>query len=56
MTHRSRNRLAEHGPHGWVETSRTHVMRRNMRLMECPCGWLGWVDVDAIDSAGRPVG
>ncbi len=41
---RARARLKEHGPHGWApEASKLTAIDERLRLMRCPCGYLGWV-------------
>lgn len=41
---RAQNRKREHAFHGWTQIEQC----RHIVLMECPCGWLGWMPVDSI--------
>lgn len=36
---RARNRTREHSDHGWKITQELETVN----LMECPCGWVGWM-------------
>ena len=44
MDQRTKNRFAEHGPHGLVNTNRTSPLQPGRQLWRCPCSWLGWLD------------
>ncbi len=32
-----------HEPHGWASTVTTTMLVNPRHLMECPCGWFGWI-------------
>lgn len=42
---RTKNRLREHRDHDWVEIRRC----LHIALMDCPCGWTGWLPCESID-------
>lgn len=39
---RVKNRIREHTPHGWVQVDQ----QDGFLLMDCPCGWIGWITAD----------
>lgn len=41
---RTKNRCREHADHGWHQIGRWDIIV----LMECPCGWVGWLPAAAI--------
>lgn len=51
MDRRSQNRKSEHSSHGWADTGKTSELQPGRVLMECPCGWLGWVDEGVREDA-----
>lgn len=51
MTHRTRNRIAEHAPHGWYRSAQSAAVIAGMVLCECPCGWLGWIEANKAPRA-----
>lgn len=45
---RTRNRLREHKDHGWtaigeIDRNIPGLPEGKKILLECPCGWLGWI-------------
>jgi hypothetical protein len=44
-TQRTKNRVREHAGHGWTQIGRC----RSIILMECPCGWLGWLPRGSVN-------
>lgn len=46
---RSKNRKREHEAHGWFpKPSTLRPAPVNETLMQCPCGWRGWIDTDVL--------
>lgn len=41
---RFKNRQREHSGHGWVPIRELDTVT----LMDCPCGWCGWIPKDSI--------
>lgn len=56
LNQRDKNRLREHGPdavgHGWKQKETPALGGENNVLMECPCGWTGWVNKDVLSNTG----
>jgi hypothetical protein len=47
MDQRSKNRTREHAGHGWSQSDGGSVDISGRVLMQCPCGWFGWIDEEA---------
>ena len=57
LTSREKNRRREHEDHGWVLSDQALVESKDGDvLVECPCGWLGWISREAAEefSLGSP--
>lgn len=41
--------------HGWVHRDTSHIKNVSLTashaLLECPCGWLGWVKITALEKS-----
>jgi hypothetical protein len=48
MLQHDRDMRQTHEPHGWVATYVTRALSNPMCRVECPCGWIGWVNAEGL--------